>query len=42
MYWIIFYYKNNFKLEKFTEGDVYITHLKIDLLEHKAQMFAAR
>ena len=35
-------YKNNFKLDKFIEGDVYISHLKINLLEHKAQMLAAR
>lgn len=35
-------YKNNFKLDKFTEGDVFISHLKINLLEHKAQMLAAR
>lgn len=34
-------YKNHFKLEKFIEGDVYIAHLKIDLLEHKAQMLTA-
>jgi sensor histidine kinase YesM len=35
-------YKNHFKLDRFTEGDVYISHLKINLLEHKAQMLAAR
>lgn len=35
-------YKNHFKLEKFIEGDVYIAHLKINLLEHKAQMLTAR
>jgi len=35
-------YKNNFKLDKLIEGDVYICHLKINLLEHKAQMLAAR
>ncbi len=35
-------YKNNYKLEKFIEGDVYITHLKINLLEHKAEMLAIR
>jgi LytS/YehU family sensor histidine kinase len=35
-------YKDNFKLDRFTEGDVYITHLKINLLEHKAKMLAAR
>ncbi len=33
-------YKDNFKLERFTEGDVYIAHLKINLLEHKAKMLA--
>ena len=35
-------YSENFKLDRFTEGDVYIAHLKINLLEHKAKMFAAR
>lgn len=35
-------YKDNFKLDRFTEGEVYITHLKINLLEHKAKMFTAR
>lgn len=35
-------YKDNFKLERFAEGDVYITHLKINLFEHKAKMLAAR
>lgn len=35
-------YKSNYKLDKFIEGDVYIAHLKIHLLEHKAQMLAAR
>lgn len=35
-------YKENFQLEKFIEEDVYITHLKINLLEHKAKMLAAR
>lgn len=34
-------YKNNFRLEHFVEDDVYIAHLKIDLLEHKAQMHTA-
>ena len=34
-------YKNNFKLDKFIEGDVYISYLKINLLEHKAQLLAA-
>jgi LytS/YehU family sensor histidine kinase len=34
-------YKENYKLEKFVENDVYIAHLKIDLLEHKAKMLAA-
>jgi LytS/YehU family sensor histidine kinase len=33
-------YKDNYKLERFTEGDIYISHLKINLLEHKAQMLA--
>lgn len=35
-------YSDNFKLNRFTEGDVYIAHLKINLLEHKAKMFALR
>ncbi len=35
-------YKDNFKFERFTEGDVYIAHLKINLLEHKAKMLAIR
>lgn len=35
-------YKDNYKLDKFTEGDVFIAHLKINLLEHKAKMLAAR
>jgi len=35
-------YKDNFKLDKFVEGDVYIAHLKINLLEYKTQMLAAR
>lgn len=35
-------YSDNFKLDRFTEGDVYIAHLKIKLLEHKAKMLALR
>lgn len=35
-------YPDNFKLDHFTEGDVYIAHLKINLLEYKAKMLAAR
>jgi hypothetical protein len=35
-------YPENFKLDRFTEGDVYIAHLKINLLEHKAKMLATR
>jgi len=34
-------YQDNFKLERFTERDVYIAHLKINLLEHKAKMLVA-
>ncbi|MBA9073627.1 sensor histidine kinase YesM [Flavobacterium gossypii] len=34
-------YNNNYKLDKFIEDDVYIAHLKINLLEYKAQMLAA-
>ncbi len=33
-------YKNNYKLDQFVEQDIYISHLKINLLEHKAQMLA--
>lgn len=35
-------YSDNFKLDRFMEGDVYIAHLKINLLEHKAKMLASR
>lgn len=35
-------YQENFKLEKFIEGDIFIAHLKINLLEHKAKMLAIR
>jgi LytS/YehU family sensor histidine kinase len=35
-------YKDNFKLDRFTEGDVYIAQLKIKLLEHKTKMLALR
>jgi LytS/YehU family sensor histidine kinase len=35
-------YQNNFKLHRFVEEDVYIAHLKINLLEHKAQMLTTR
>jgi len=35
-------YKNSFKLDRFVEGDVYIAHLKINLLEQKTQMLATR
>ena len=35
-------YANHYQLSKFVENDdVFIAHLKIDLLEHKAQMLAA-
>lgn len=34
-------YKNQFKLDKFVENDIYIAHLKINLLEYKTQMLAA-
>jgi len=34
-------YKDSFKLERFVEDDVYIAHLKINLLEHKAKMLTA-
>jgi len=35
-------YDTTYKLDRFVEGDVYIAHLKINLLEHKAKMLAAR
>lgn len=35
-------YKDNFKLERFSENEVYHAHLKINLLEYKAKMLAAR
>ncbi len=35
-------YKDHFRFEKFVEGEVYIAHLKINLLEHKAEMLALR
>ena len=34
-------YSDHFKLDRFTEDNVYIAHLKIDLLEYKAKMLAA-
>lgn len=33
-------YSDNFKLNRFTEGDVYLAHLQINLLEHKSKMLA--
>jgi len=33
-------YKDNFKLDRFIEGDVFIAHLKIDLLGHKNKVLA--
>lgn len=38
---LIIIYKNNFRLDHFTEDDVYIAYLKINLFEHKAQMLTA-
>ncbi len=35
-------YKNNYKLNKFREEDVFISHLTIDLLEHKTEMYNLR
>lgn len=35
-------YKGCYKLDRFVEDDVYIAHLKINLLEYKAEMFAIR
>lgn len=34
-------YQDHFKLDRFTEDDVYIAHLKIDLLEYKTKVLAA-
>jgi LytS/YehU family sensor histidine kinase len=34
-------YKDNFKLERFVEENVFIAHLKINLIEHKAEMHPA-
>jgi len=34
-------YQENYKLDKFVENDVFIAHLKINLLEHKAKMLAS-
>jgi LytS/YehU family sensor histidine kinase len=34
-------YRNNYKLDQFAEGDVYIAALKINLLEHKNKMLTA-
>ncbi len=34
-------YQDNFKLDKFIEQDVFIAHLKINLLDYKAKMFVA-
>jgi len=34
-------YKDNYKLERFSEEEVYHAHLKINLLEYKAKMLAA-
>ncbi len=34
-------YGDHFRLDKFTEGDVFIAHLKINLLEHKTKVLAA-
>lgn len=34
-------YNDHYKLERFTEDNVYIAHLKIDLFEYKAKMLAA-
>jgi len=35
-------YLDNFKLDRFIEEDIYIAHLKINLLEHKAKMLNLR
>jgi len=34
-------YSDHFKFDSFTEDNVYIANLKIDLLEYKAKMLAA-
>lgn len=35
-------YGNNYSLERFSEDNVFIAHLKINLLEHKTKMLVAR
>ncbi|MCO5248148.1 MAG: histidine kinase [Chitinophagales bacterium] len=35
-------YQDNFSMEQFVENDIYISHLKINLFEHKAKMRIAR
>ncbi|MFD1631235.1 sensor histidine kinase [Pseudopedobacter beijingensis] len=35
-------YKNGYKLERFTEGEVFVAHLKINLLEHIDKMHHLR
>ena len=35
-------YRENYKLERFIEEDVFIAHLKINLFEHKAHLLAVR
>lgn len=35
-------YQDNYKFDEFIEDNVYITHLKINILEHKTQMFTVR
>jgi LytS/YehU family sensor histidine kinase len=34
-------YKDNYRLDRFREKDTYVSHLKLNLLGHKAEMFAA-
>ncbi len=34
-------YRDNYRLDQFTEDGVYISHLKINLVEHKTQMHTA-
>lgn len=35
-------YGKNFKLQRFSEGDIYFAQLKINLIGHKAEMLASR
>lgn len=38
---LAYIYKKNYRLEQFIEGEVHISHLKLNLLEHKTEMLTA-